>query len=1000
MSQVFKNEDMVRRLTKEFSTARRVDIIVGYATDFGIDFIAPFLDSVEKTRIIVGMNDSKDIVTLLAGVASGLIKRSGRPSRVISLLQSGKLEIRVPVDGKLHAKAFIFTRHDGSGEVLVGSNNLTKAGLFTNVEITMSAQGFEAAATAQKAYVDAMHIFETEWEKASLGQDLRDSVIEEQKELGSMVVELTQYELFIRVLQDIYKGSLSLGDYENAPSNFKVLQYQEDAVVQLNALLDRHNGCFLADVVGLGKTYVSALSMLRLPVTARVLVTCPAGVRGVWLSVLKDFGVQNVEVLSHAMLSSLVEKRGKHYTALKRFSHIYVDEAHRFRNVETRGYKQLKALCEANVKVVLVTATPLNNNPSELRGLLGLFQNLHGRSSIIEGQSLSRYLLQFTKTINKARASNNKERILREVTSCGLLIRKELLNKITIRRTRKDIMKYYSADMVANGWEFPVVQAPVSVRYDLLKMQEKILDITQEMLGKLKFARYRLHDYVEEGVFEDSHKYLSNIIKLSLMKRMDSSIHSFVLSIGTMVRKYEQTVKDFHAGFVRKDISGVDFDDVDVIGKIPITRLKNADLFLKHISDDLESLKEFKDTWGAFRDIKLEEFLRTLGGMDLASGKLLVFSQYKTTVEYLEKELKARGFRVLGFDASKGYLRDVVSSNFDANIATADDYDILVTTDALSEGVNLHTANKVVNYDIPWNPVVVIQRVGRVNRVGTKFDKIHIYNFFPTVGADKVIKSEKNILSKLRVAFHFFGDDVDVLSSDGALDDIETIESQIHDIVKAMNEELNETGDIDSYYINLLRGLRLKNRSHYTWLESLTGDIIASRNLDFSMQGSLFYVSNNGNPAFYLVAGERGTPVGVEDALQLLSCSPSSVSTESVSVQCYVKAKTVLLDEHYSVKDSLFIGVQCGFDTGGGVIEYLKTQYAAISLDSEKQELRGLIKDIRAGKYDGYKTLEADVLGLVKDKESFASIKRLFDEYECIVTKSCVEAPSLICALV
>lgn len=991
-SRVIETKDMKSVLTSEFNSSSRVDIMVGYANNFGFDFISPLVERVDKVRIIVGMQSDKDLAEIVDGVVDGVVNRSGRASRFISLLGSGKVELRFAADGKLHAKAYIFTKKDGRVNAIVGSSNLTHSGLCTNREISVIGEG-----DSEKL----LDIFEREWDMAVASDSLVSGSENLLKSSGESFVELTQYELFIRVLQDVYRGSVS--DVVVMPDGLKVLRYQEDAVIQLLNTVNRHRGCFLADVVGLGKTYVSALSMLKIPANEEILVTCPAGVVESWRGILDSFGLRNVSLVSHQNLNRFTDRYGSSYKASKLFNYIYVDEAHKFRNADTSWYKRLKALCQYDkgVKVILITATPLNNDPRELRNMLGLFQNLHTSNTLIEDKSLSRYLYKFIKSINKVRQSGDKVKITNEIMSCSKHIRMDILHKITIRRTRKDILTYYSEDMSSNGWVFPVVEKPVSVSYDFLKMPEKMLLRTQESMGKLKFARYRLNDYLWEREFSDSHKFLDNIIRINLMKRMDSSVHSFILSIDNMITKYKQTVEDFNNGFVRKTIRYEEIDE-EVLGsdRICVQKgLKNPALFIQHIKEDLEVLKEFKDNWESFKDVKLQELFRLLDTLKGQRGKILIFSQYRTTVEYLEAELKARNYRALGYSSKVKHLRGLVDSDFDANYEFgSDDYDILVTTDTLSEGVNLHRANIIINYDIPWNPTVVIQRVGRVNRLGTKFSNIFIYNFFPLEGTDRVIKSEKNILSKLRVAFHFFGDDSDVLTGDSDLDDIETIESQIHDMVKVMNEETTELfADSDAYYMTLLNSLKSKNADFYNWLASLSGDLCASKNSDLVYGDRLLYVSEDSGYTFYEVSGRKVGVVSQEYALGILKCDASVVQESKADNVGFKEAKAVVLGEY--VKETVFISQRGNFDAGGRITRFLKDLYNSSCCLDTKKDVRVIKWGVRNGKYSISEDTEAQILELIDEGDSFEEIKKLFDECEDVERKTS-DKINLICSLV
>jgi HKD family nuclease len=984
MSELITTEDgRLRKVLLELApSCSSVDIVVGYANEAGFDILARALETSDRVRLLLGMEVDGSILDAVRRTIHEIISHSGRVNRLVAMLKSEKLEIRYVTNGKLHAKAYVFNRRGGGGKAVLGSSNLTPSGLVRNREWSLK---------DETSYEDILASFEEEWANSSTVATLVTDLDESKPSNGAQIV-LSQYEIFIRVLHSIYGGSLNVLTSGSVPSNFKVLKYQEDAVVQLDTILRLHNGCFLADVVGLGKTYVSALSLLRLPADSKALVTCPAGMVNVWRSVLADFGIEGVEVCSHQKLKNHVSLIGKDYKADSLFTHIYVDEAHKFRNHKTTGYKMLKSLCsiERGTKVVLITATPLNNNPVELRTMLALFQNIRGRSTIIEGQALNRYLSGFIKDINKARASNDKVRINREIEKTSKLLRDSIINKITIRRTRKDITKYYAEDMVSNDWAFPVVQKPKRVDYVMSDGQNMLLDMTQGIFAGMSFARYKLQEYLFDMVFDQSHKFLSNIIKVNLMKRMDSGFYAFTESLRNMVEKHEQTVEDFNKGFVRKVIHDVSSGSIVEDGRIPLNFLKDPDHFLSCIQKDLETLRDLLAMWTGTNDSKLKALVETLNSIDLSNGKVILFSQYKDTVEYLEEELSHLGFRVLGYNSGVKNLRPVVDSNFDANHTNpTDDYDILVTTDSLSEGVNLHRSNKVINYDIPWNPTLVIQRVGRANRIGTKFDAIEIYNFFPTDGTDKVIKSEKNIISKLRAVFHLFGDDSNVLTDEDDLDSIETIESQIHDLVNAMNEEEADIGNVDSYYQSILRGFKSANSKHFSWLTSLTGDVYGNKNSTYASEGSLFYVGGDGSNTFNVVKDGDVSFLGMYDALSLLECSPTDSASSSFDLDSALKQRDLSLAFHTKSSGVITIFEDMGFDTGGKITQYLKKLYN-YGKEATKQDIKQIIDNIRQEKYIVDGILEQQMKDVVTAGGTLEELQELFDECELKDDVPCV----------
>jgi HKD family nuclease len=968
-----------------------IDIIVGYANLRGFDILSRALESVDKIRILVGMEKDQELVRILTSLPERIVTSSTRLDRFVQFLTSGKLEIRFTKEGKQHSKVYLFNLRDGGNRAIVGSSNLTKSGLELNKEVSRVDDDDSEKLTTY---------FESEW-LDSISADVGDltSEVEKLKEkVGVKPVVLSQYEMFIKTLHTIYGDTSPIPSGGKAATNFKSLQYQEDAVVQLKTILKTHNGCFLADVVGLGKTYTSTLSLLDLPLNSRVIILSPVGVVSAWRSVLEEFNLGFIEVLSHHQLHRYTkQEEDKEYVATEPFTHVYVDEAHKFRNAKTTGYKQLKAICHSSssprTKVVLITATPLNNNPSELKNMLALFQSLKGWNSLVGlGTSLNTYLRQPIIDVRKARDSNDKVIIDSVIKSVGGKLRKDIINKITVRRTRKDIERFYKEDIDNNGWSFPVVQKPVKIEYDIESAQNTILELTQEKFADMTFARYKLHEYLSGGVFDESHKYLSNIIKTNLMKRLDSSFTAFVYSLKNIARKYAQTIDDFeNHGIVRKVIRD------SVTGKmldgdtIPVDMLGNdkysKEDFITHVKSDLKSLNSIIRWWDGIEDVKLAKFIALITSFDFTTGKLLVFSQYKDTVNYLKGELESLGFRVLSYSAEVKNTRDVVDANFDANsITQLDDYDILVTTDSLSEGVNLHRANKVVNYDIPWNPTLVIQRVGRSNRIGTKFKSIEIYNFFPFEGTDKVIKSDRNIISKLKTVFHLFGDDTDVLTDGNDLDSIETIEEQIHSSLQRSEFEESEEVNTDAYYQKCLRVFKSGNRSRFNWLSSLTGDIFSTKNVESTDIESLFTLLSEVRTQFYVTLDGKVSSHTKHEFLTLLECEDTPLTNYILDYEKVEKQKKLLLG-HLSFKSkAIVIFEDNGFDTGGAITFYMKSLFIRETDPALKAQVKAqvkkLLEGVRKKSYVPDSYHEKQMLAVVKNNGSLDELKELFEECE------------------
>lgn len=995
--------DFIKELNDQLQQSNQVDINVGYATTHGFNLIMSSLEKIPKTRILIGMEDNVTFKSALKQLRLDVMKYNSKPSRLIQLLDEGKLEIRFDITGHNHSKFYLFHHHDGDNHVMVGSQNLSYSAFKTNRE---------GAIIDKEAYTKAQENFEYYWSDAKQLENPQEDLTPTPEEIQqSEVTEpsrnvLTQQEAYIRILEDIYGGDLSFSYHSQFPEYFQLLKYQEDAVIQMENILKRYNGVFLADVVGLGKTYTTILFLLRLPDKAKPVIIVPASTVDAWKETLKDFHITNVPVFSHQSLHQIVEeKEDGTFEVSQTYSHVIIDEAHRMRNNRGITYKRLHALCShngVNKKVVLITATPLNNTPKELKNLLALFQDIDGTNALFEDQSIKKFFAPLLRNLHKAKMLGDKvllDKVVQENAKC---IRDNIVSKLTVRRTRKDITKFYQSDMNQNGWVFPKVNTPHKVTYELSSLQNRLLEITSDEFDKLTFARYKLQNYLYEGLFENAHRSLTSIIKTNLMKRLDSSFDAFRETLGKMIELYEATLTDMTENNYVKTTYRIDEVKLESPESLLLDYpkdFKEPDKFRQDVEQDLEALKQLQSIWGSYRDNKFDELLSILKSIqpNKENGKLVIFSQYATTVYSISERLKAEGLRVLAYSSSDAKtLREEVELNFNANVPKdkqVDDYDILFTTDTLSEGVNLHRANKIMNYDIPWNPSLVIQRVGRANRIGTTFPTIDIYNFFPIETIDGTIKSERNIISKLKSAFHIYGDDENVLTDDDSLNDIETIESQIHDDIIAANEIEAEDTNLDAYFQKQLRDYAIQNRSNYEYLKKLPIELIALKNQDLDNFEAVLYVPNESNQEFYGIKEGKPVKLDTHETLQLLErTSTSEMLTRDLPDDYTTIAEDLckLIKRDKKVNQKKFIG---GVKDKGKDLNSSETlnQFKKVRAKAPKEyaePIKGVFNQLKKG------TLTADV-ETINDflKEIYKPIETIDYEY-LVQIIDCIDLPT------
>ena len=493
---------------------------------------------------------------------------------------------------------------------------------------------------------------------------------------------------------------------------------------------------------------------------------------------------------------------------LQRFTTVFIDESHRFRTEDTQSYEMLAQICRGK-RVVLVSATPLNNTPQDILSQIKLFQP--GKNSTIPNvRNLEAFFRKMQQKLKGLDRQHDRVEYFRIVRENARQTRERILKFLMIRRTRTEIEKYYGEDLKRQGLEFPEVADPEPLFYKFNKTEAEVFDETiRSLTHDLQYARYTPLDYYtgqrdEQGI--QSQINLARFMKILTVKRLESSFAAFLSTLGRFIHTYERVIAEFHSGhfFISKKHIGKIFELLESDNQEGIDRLLEEEKaeklsakdflpsFITDLENDLKALKTIRHHWKKItRDPKWESFRDILQKTPLLkTGKLIIFTESKETADYLAGKIRAEVEpKVLLFTGeSLKTVREEVITNFDAKaFHPKDDFRILVATEVLAEGVNLHRSNVVINYDIPWNPTRLIQRVGRVNRVDTKFDKIHTYNFFPTDEGNDLIKLREAAEAKIHAFIQMLGADARLLT--------EGEEIVSHDLFAKWNSKKTITGE-------------------------------------------------------------------------------------------------------------------------------------------------------------------------------------------------------------
>ncbi|MFA5755010.1 MAG: helicase-related protein [Candidatus Paceibacterota bacterium] len=797
----------------------------------------------------------------------------------IKLIKDDRLIIRKTYHPN-HAKLYIFklmeTQIARNQLFITGSSNLTKAGLTTQAEFNVEISDYGVE--------DAEEYFDHLWDEAvpiTEHNETRKKLIET-IENETLITEITPFEAFVLIL----KTYLSSFEYKNIGesvidtlkrNNYKVYQYQLDAVKQALAIIEKNNGVIIADVVGLGKTIIACAVAKQL--RKRGVIICPPGIMGDknktsgWQRYQEEFGLYDWEVRSCGDLENIA----KFIKDKSDIEIVIIDEAHRFRNQDTKGYELLKNICRNKI-VILLTATPFNNRPGDILSLLNLF--IIPKKSIItlEDNIINKfrhfkiifdrlgYIKKYhnSSDVNKKRKAESFYEKLFEEKGINLIkvqnrahylakqIR-DVIEPVIIRRNRLDLQNnpFYQNEVT----DLSIIDDPKEWFFELTKEQSRFYDeVIQEYFadpddgGQFKGAIYRPFEYEikrekisEEKLSEKENfqfiqqKNLYEFMRRLLVKRFESSFGSFKQSVKNFIKITEDILKFIEKTdkyildrsllekIYNKEIEDIEKELVDFSEKLregdypknsriyEINKFAHKEEFITDVKSDLRLLKDIFKRLSILKlddkDPKVDcliENLREIFSRNYSSGepkrKVIIFSEYVDTVNYLTPILKdVFGERVLiiAGDLSARKVKEI-NRNFDASHAEPqDDYDILLASDKISEGFNLNRAGIVINYDIPWNPVRVIQRVGRINRISKKvFDNLYIVNFFPTEKGASVVKSREIAQNKMFLIHNTLGEDAKIFDIDE-----EPTASGLYNKIQQNPDKLQE----ESFYTMALR---------------------------------------------------------------------------------------------------------------------------------------------------------------------------------------------------
>ena len=829
-------KNVVKDLLKKSENAK---IATGYFFLSGFDLVKDDVQRVKKIQIIMGRETDiptkKELVKgyeerrLKEQIINGMIEDIKKVSEneeqikkikdLHDLIREGKIEVKIYTKEKFHSKAYIFELRDSVTDVgIIGSSNFTASGLTFNTELN--------SVHTQRAALELLNEwFEERWEEA---EDFREDlikIIEESEAYRKFVKEISHYVYvspldFFKMIIKIFSKQYLL-EKDNILLPFQELDYK-----LAKDIINKFGGVIIANSVGLGKSYIaSRLLQDYHKEKKRILLIIPPNLREQWEGYLKVF---NVKVSKRDILS-MYEVSQKDFPEEKYHNYdvILVDESHNFRNDNSNRWKNFMKKIKNNKAIyILLTATPINNSLNDLKTQIDMFKD----ENKFRNEELFRFYNSLKKYIKK-----EDERLKDDI--------KQLRRKLIVRTTRRDLKRLYKEIVIPGKGKAKLKEPILKPQFYTLKgdIYEQIFDKIVNFLSSLELPHLKILN-------PDAGKYLVGLYKILLYKRLESSIYAFYRSIIHLENKeksFENLLKKLPLNKIRemereelnKTLRKPDeaqqflFDYVETEEKFKEKESKK--LYLKDIKNDLKKISEFKRlveklklNHNKFTDDKIIILKRLIEKHK--DKKILLFTQFIDTADYLYENFKDISNNRFLIRKVTGDTKDKIAEVIKFSPSSQEKFierskevkppftKFLISTDALSEGVNLQEADYVINYDLPWNPVRLIQRIGRAHRIGSNKD-IFVVNFIPDKNIDKEMKLVKTLKTKINNIIEIIGAEYSILT----IEELEKIRKKEVEDMKLLaekrqymrklkldkleqEEERSKLSGFDRYLINII----------------------------------------------------------------------------------------------------------------------------------------------------------------------------------------------------
>ncbi len=980
-----RDDKLVDHIRQILPGCQAAKFAVGYFFLSGLEAVADQLTNVQELRLLIGNTSSRRTIEQIAegyrrleqveraaeaqayprrvemeravedtaanvGQAAALMDQSDQAERVVDtlvrLIEEERLKVRVYTRGRLHAKAYIFDYgpvYDAQGQpvpreergiAIAGSSNFTLAGVTSNTELNVLVHGNANHAALSEWFGDL-------WDEA---QDFEAHLMRELRQSWPLA-QVTPYEIYLKTLYELVRDELESEEAEaflwRDDITAVLTEFQRRAVQQAVQMIRRYSGCFVADVVGLGKSYVGAAIVKHFQRTerARPLIICPASLVEMWEHYNEAYQL-DARVLSIGMLRE-DERYGAGWMVQdERYRYrdfVLVDESHNFRNTSTQRYSVLQTfLGSGDKRCVFLTATPRNKSVRDIYNQIKLFHQRDVTDLRIDPPHLGDYF---------------------SLVEAGERRLPDLLGEILIRRTRSHILRWYGYDAETDQRVDPDHFAPYregerrayvlvggeryffprrnlrTIEYSIEAAYQGLYQELRGYLGQpnrqptrlpvsqsttLTYARYGLWNYVkpqkrDQPPYTDLQRAGANLrglMRIMLFKRFESSVHAFRETVRRMLRIHRQFLAALDQGIVpageeaQELLYESDQDEeqalMDALAEVS-GRYDIRDFDGQTLRDDIAHDIRIFDRMLALvepitpeQDVKLRTLQDWLERPALRTGKRLIFTQYADTARYLHDNLVGDHPSPETGGGAGGEGLEVVysSSKSRANVVGrfapranpqhrppegVPEIDTLIATDVLAEGLNLQDCDKVINYDLHWNPVRLIQRFGRIDRIGSEHDEVYAYNFLPETELEKNLGLREKLERRIREIHETIGEDAAILEPSERLN-----EEAMYTIYTQGEIGRHEDGDDDQFVdlneaMEIVRQLKEDDPDLYRRITGLRDGIRCGRRGD--QEGAVVFCRAGRYRQLFLV-DEDGEVVTREipRILNLLRCEPDAPS--------------------------------------------------------------------------------------------------------------------------